>query len=402
MKKILLIFLSLLLDISLNAQQIYPVTTGANFLTIPISGKYAAMAETGVAISSGDENDLSVNVAKLTKVTSDYNISANYIRWGSGSGMVGDICFATKTYSKNTFAVNVRYFSTGTTVYKDTYGGILGSFKPNEYALSFAYAIPLSEHISIGASLKGISSSMYNTNLAEYSNYKKAYALAGDVGIYYQAFTEDSYNPVGISLGATIQNIGNKMKYNNTTEDYLPTNLKLGASLNLVIDDLSSINIGIDLNKLLVPSQGPQYSSSKNVVTGMLSSFGDAPGGFAEEIKEIRWSVGCEYAYKTAFYARAGYTKEAFEKGNRTYVSAGGGLRYSIHDIPTKIDVAYFVPTSKNSPYLNNFAITVGVGVFRQENRAYKRKKKEQQRPTKTESKQLNSKISSYKQEQQD
>lgn len=361
--------------------QMYPVVTGANLLTIPTNAKYSSMAETGSAISSGNENDINWNVAKLVKVEADYNLSANYIKWGTGSSMVGDVSFASKVNTKGVLGVNVKYFTLGETVYKDVQGGIMGSFKPHEYAFTIAYAFSLSKYISVGASLKGISSSMYNTSLAEYNSYKNAYAFAGDIGLYYQSFNEESYSPIGLSAGITLQNMGSKIKYSDIAETYLPTNLKLGVGLNLIIDEQSTFDIGLDLNKLLVPSQGPQYSSSKNVINGMLSSFGDAPGGISEEIKEVRWSIGAEYTYKNRFFARAGYTREAWEKGNRTYAAAGAGLKYYLNEIPIKIDFAYFVPTQSNSPYFNNFAVTAGIGFFKQQNKKHKsapHKKKEE------------------------
>jgi len=63
----------------------------------------------------------------------------------------------------------------------------------------------------------------------------------------------------------------------------------------------------------------------KSVITGWFSSFGDAPDGFKEEIKEFQLSLGAEYWYNNQFALRAGYFYEDKTKGNRKYFYNGCG-----------------------------------------------------------------------------
>src|SRR4029078_9190978 len=79
----------------------------------------------------------------------------------------------------------------------------------------------------------------------------------------------------------------------------------------------------------------------KGVVRSWFSSFGDAPGGFREELKEFQVSLGAEYMYNNQFALRAGYFYEAPTKGNRKYFTVGAGLNYNMFGL----NFSYLIPS---------------------------------------------------------
>ena len=81
-------------------------------------------------------------------------------------------------------------------------------------------------------------------------------------------------------------------------------------------------------------------------ISGIFKSFGDAPGGFKEELQEIQWSLGAEYIYHDQFSLRAGYHHESENKGNRKYFTVGGGFRMNVFSL----DVGYVISTAKSNP----------------------------------------------------
>jgi hypothetical protein len=134
------------------------------------------------------------------------------------------------------------------------------------------------------------------------------------------------------------------------------------------------LTTNLELNKLLVPTPQfqSQFTNSENKilndeyqkigwVPGIFQSFGDAPNGFSEEIKEITYALGAEYVYKDSFAVRTGYFHESPEKGARKYFSLGAGFKYTA----TKIDVSYLFSTSKVRNPLENtlrFSLTFNFG----------------------------------------
>jgi len=106
------------------------------------------------------------------------------------------------------------------------------------------------------------------------------------------------------------------------------------------------------------------------MLSGVLGSFGDASGGFSEEMAEITTSLGMEYWYKENFSGRLGYFYEATSKGNRKYLTAGVGFRYEKFGL----DVAYLVPTNKRE---NALAETLRFTIMM----LFKKKEKEEEAP---------------------
>ena len=260
----------------------------------------------------------------------------------------------------------MRYFSLGDIIFTDDNNYNLGTYSPNEWAIDVAYSRKLGKYISGAVAGRFIYSNL-TQGVADYS--KPAISVAADIAVYY---TRPVYwfNTIDaeFSWGVSINNIGSKMNYNEASleKDFIPTNLRLGPTLKLDIDDYNSLAFSIDINKLLVPTPpvylrdsitgAVVYENGEPVVAagmednvgpvqGMIQSFYDAPGGFSEEIKEFTLGVGAEYWYNNTFTVRTGFFHEAKMKGNRRYLTFGAGLHYNVFNI----DVSYLVPVNNKA-----------------------------------------------------
>jgi hypothetical protein len=205
---------------------------------------------------------------------------------------------------------------------------------------------------------------------------KAGQAVAADVSIMYNKPLEIGKQKANVGLGVNISNIGNKISYTeNLDRDFIPINLRIGPSFLYNFDKSNSLAFMVDFNKLLVPTT-PSYKTDSNgmyirengelvidkgrdpnvgIVTGMIQSFYDAPGGFSEEMKEINIAIGLEYWYAKQFSVRTGYFNEASTKGNRKYVTLGAGLRYSVFGL----DFAYLIPVEQRNPLENTLRFTL-------------------------------------------
>ncbi|MGB1449295.1 MAG: PorV/PorQ family protein, partial [Flavobacteriaceae bacterium] len=151
-----------------------------------------------------------------------------------------------------------------------------------------------------------------------------------------------------------------RLKYDEGGQkNYIPTNLRLGAGLDVIFDANNSLNVNLEFNKLLVPSPVAVYENDQfqgyqqpdiTFLKGIFESFNDAPGGLNEELKEITWATGVEYVFQDTFALRTGYFNESLEKGSRRFLTLGAGFRL---DFAT-IDISYLFSTSKIRNPLEN------------------------------------------------
>jgi hypothetical protein len=220
-----------------------------------------------------------------------------------------------------------------------------------------------------------------------------------DIAGFYQS-EEEAYNDFNgrWRAGFAIQNIGPKFSYDEGgVENFQPTTLRLGGGFDFVLDEYNTISVTTEFTKLLVPTPpiygteyeysdengngeydedidvlGDQISTTNgliykgedpdvNFLSGMFQSFGDAPGGFSEEMQEWTWALGAEYMYQDSFGFRAGYFHEAEEKGARQFFALGAGFKYNV----VNIDLSYLFSTSKVQSPLENtlrFSLTFNLG----------------------------------------
>ena len=245
-----------------------------------------------------------------------------------------------------------------------------GTGMPREYAFDAGYSRRLSPNLGVGVTLRYIHSALNSgVTSSPGTELNPGSTVAADVGVYYNKVKEiDEYRNNKFSFGATITNLGGKISYNDTRKDFIPINLGIGAAYGMQFDEYNKITFALDVNKLLVPTpqdtlntatqQYVQYYPDKGVVSGVLGSFTDAPGGFKEELKEFDISIGAEYWYQNQFALRAGYFYEPATKGDRKYFTLGVGARYNVFDL----SASYLVPSGSGTtrnPLSNTLRFTL-------------------------------------------
>lgn len=351
------------------------VTTAVPFLRISPDARSGAMGDVGIAIDP-DANAQYWNVAKLPFATKKYGVSATYTPWLKD--LVPDIFLAylsgyAKFGENNNQAVSasLRYFSLGEINYTDINANPIGTGKPNEFAFDFGYSRKLSEYLSAGLSFRYINSAIAS-GLGATSpgiEYRPGNAFGADLGVFYKKKNDiDEFRSGTVALGAILSNVGSKISYTSTRRDFIPINLGLGGAYTYQADAYNAVTFAVDVNKLLVPTPidtntdpttGPNYIiPEKSVVSGMLGSFGDAPQGFNEELREFQISAGAEYWYQQQFAVRAGYFWEHKLKGDRKYFTVGLGVRYNVFGL----NFAYLIPSGSGinrNPLSNTFRFSL-------------------------------------------
>ena len=351
--KCLLASITLLSLVSSSLAQNSPinvVTTAVPFLRISPDARAGGMGDLGVA-TTPDVNSQFYNVAKYAFATNPSGIGMTYTPWLKDLGL-NDVYLASlagyyKLDEVQAISGSLRYFSLGNIQFTDNLGNDLNSFRPRELAVDAGYSRQLSERLSLGIALRYINSNLAGGQAISGVSYKPGNAVSGDVGLYYNSLGDDGS---GLSLGLALTNLGSKISYTSdaTQKDYIPANFTLGAVYTSVSNEVNKLSFGLDIHKLMVPtppllgdSAGLVNYRSKGVVGSWFGSFGDAPGGFAEELKELYFSLGGEYTYDEQFSVRAGYFYENQTKGNRQYFSLGAGFKYS----SLAFNLSYLIPS---------------------------------------------------------
>ncbi|MBT3621698.1 MAG: type IX secretion system outer membrane channel protein PorV [Flavobacteriales bacterium] len=346
------------------------ITTAVPFLLISPDSKAGAMGDVGVA-TNPDANSLHWNPAKLAFVDDDMGFAMSYVPWLRA--LVPDINLSylagyRKLNDNEAIGLELRYFSLGDITFTDQFGGTLGQYKPSEFALGTSYARKLSDNFSLAISGRYIYSNLTGGQAAGGIPTVAGQSIAADIAGYYTQPIRISGKDVDLAIGGNISNIGNKISYTETAvRDFIPINLRLGTALGTEFDDYNKMSIALDINKLLVPTP-PVYEDGEivagqdpdvSVVSGIFQSFGDAPGGFKEEMREINYSIGTEYWYANQFAIRAGYFFEHDTKGGRKFFTFGSGVKYNVF----ALDFSYLINASRaingNNPLANTMRFTL-------------------------------------------
>lgn len=301
------------------------------------------------------------NPAKYPFTISRAGVSLNYTPWLRQLVSDIDLAYLVGYYRIGDYSAvsgSLRYFSLGEVFYGDTDDTQM-TLNPYEMSFDVAYSIMLSEKFSIAAGVRWIYSDL-TYNYSDTSSPGSAFAV--DLAAYYQNYVNIGQRECQLGIGLDISNVGSKINFGgDENSEFLPANLRLGASLMVPVDEYNRFSIAVDANKPLVPTmpvkmdgesdedfitrkQNDYYDVSP--ISGIFKSFGDAPGGFKEEMQEIRWSVGAEYVYNDKFSLRAGYHHESENKGNRKYFTVGAGFKMNVFSL----DAGYVIATAKSNP----------------------------------------------------
>ena len=372
LRSFFLIFILFLIKISLYSQNNSRViTTGVPFLLISPDARSAGMGELGVA-TSPDVFSQQWNPSKYVFAEKEKKIGLSYTPYLSK--LVNDIFLANITYSlkkndRNAWGFSLKYFSLGDIQFNDLIGNTIvqqGIERPNELTLDASYGLKLNQSFSMAVAARYIRSDL---KLSSDADPTPASSIGIDISGFYngKAFR---FKKRGARFrhGFNISNIGPRLKYDEGGQkNFIPTNIKIGSSLDLIMDEVSVLSFNLELNKLLVPSPVATYKDGvfigyqqpdMSFIKGIFKSFSDAPGGFSEELKEITWAFGLEYVFQKSLALRTGYFNESLEKGSRRFLTLGAGFDIDF----ASIDISYLFSTSKIRNPLENtlrFSITL-------------------------------------------
>ena len=365
--KIILAVLLVQLSLQVSAQEkkdlFNPVNYAVVSQTIAPDARGGGLGDVGAA-TDPDVNSQYWNPAKYPFCISRAGVALNFTPWLRSLVNDMNLAYLAGYYrigDHSAVSSSLRYFNLGKvyTSYEGAESGEGTTINPYEMSLDVAYSLMLSETFSLSAALRWIYSDM---RFDEREDNSPASAFAADIAAYYQNYINIGQRECQLGIGLNISNIGSKIKFSgNEYSEFLPANLRLGASLMIPIDEYNRLTIAADANKLLVPTVPKQEEGEDNseyedrvhreyndisAIRGIFKSFGDAPGGFKEELQEIYYGVGAEYTYNDKFSLRAGYHHEAENKGNRKYFTVGAGFKMSVF----QLDAGYVVATAKSNP----------------------------------------------------
>jgi len=388
MKNRILVLITIAFAINMNAQnsvQVTPnpndsrvITTGVPFLLIASDARAAAMGDMGVA-TSVDAFSQNWNPSKYTFLTNKSGIGISYTPYLSK--LVNDIFLGNLTYynrlnERSAFAASFKYFSLGEIEITDLTGTVLENVKPNEFAIDATYSLRLGDQFAMAVTGRYLTSDLKINAVDPDSGSASSFAV--DISGFYQS-EENAYSDFNgrWRAGFALQNIGPKIKYDASGRDnFLPTTMRLGGGFDFIFDEYNKLAVTAEIAKLLVPTppitgtrieyedtnDNGVYDNGTDVlvsedenyiidgkdpdvsfIKGIFQSFGDAPGGFSEELKEFTWALSAEYLYQDSFAMRAGFFNESDDKGARKFFGLGAGFKYNV----ANIDLSYLFSASK-------------------------------------------------------
>ncbi|OEK07900.1 hypothetical protein A8C32_15600 [Flavivirga aquatica] len=394
MKNRILIVLAFAFALKLTAQETitFPnqdrrvITTGIPFLLIAPDARAAGMGDMGVA-TSVDAFSQQWNSSKYVFSETKSGIGVSYTPYLSK--LVNDIFLGNVTYfnrldERSAFAASLRYFSLGDIEFVEDAFQTPRVQKPSELSIDASYALRLSDEFAMSVAMRYLRSDLRIQGVDGDASAANTFGV--DISGYYQS-EEEAYSDFNGRWrgGFAIQNIGPRFKYDEGgLENFQPTNLRLGGGFDFIFDDFNKVAVTAEVTKLLVPTP-PVYgfvdtdgdgnydiNSEERVIvegqdpdvsflSGIFQSFGDAPDGFSEELKEFTWALGAEYTYQDSFAFRAGYFNESEEKGARKFLAIGAGFKANV----VNVDLSYLFSASKVQSPLENtlrFSVTFNIG----------------------------------------
>ncbi len=369
MKKSIISVMLLLASIGVFAednQPMNPVTAAVPSLAITPDAAAGGMGDVGAA-TKPDENSQYWNASKYAQAESSAGFAFSFTPWLRSLGVSDiDLAYLAGYYKisdmAGTVSASLRYFSLGEVLLRENAMDIPLSVNPYEMTFDVAYSRMLAENFSMGIALRFIASDL---SAKTDENYHTGFGFGADINLFYNLPIDIPLGESKLGIGLNISNIGTKITYDQGgSNNFLPANLRLGLNYHLPFDKYNRLAIAVDVNKMMVPTRLSKYTegfdpedqstwamkqdqyNNISVMRGLAWSFADAPGGFKEELQEINWALGLEYAYNEQFFGRAGYSNEHSLKGNRKYFTFGAGFKLSAF----KLDVGYVVSLAQSNP----------------------------------------------------
>lgn len=335
--------------------QFNPVRTAVTSQSIAPDARAGGMGDVGVA-TDPDVHSQYWNPAKYPFTISRAGFAINYTPWlrklTTGIALL-DAAGYIRLGDYQALSASLRYFTLGEVQAEENM-----SVKPYELGVDVAYSRMLSEKFSAAVALRYI----YSDISGHYDDSSEpGSAFAADIAMYYNTYVMMGQRECQLAWGLNINNIGSKISYGDDRSFFIPTNLRLGLSYMIPLNEYNRISFSADVNKLLVPSmplQRPDETDedyqqrlddeyyNKSSISGIFTSFGDSERGFKGEMEELQWSIGAEYVYNEKFVLRAGYHHESKMQGNRKYATVGAGFRMNV----LSVDAGYVIATAPSNP----------------------------------------------------
>lgn len=362
-KKYFLIFVFLLIVKVNFCQDRRVITTAVPFLMISADARASGLGEQGVA-TTPDAFSQHWNPSKYIFSDNLSGVGISYTPYLSK--LVSDVFLANINYYKvinerSSWSTSFKYFSLGDIDIIQNPQDIPILENPNEFTLDASYSLKLSDYFAMAVTGRFLMSDVKLQSVDSDSDSASSFAV--DISGFYQSDEQAFKNFNGIlRAGFNLSNLGPRMKYEELgKKNFIPTNLKFGVAFDFILDSSNKFSLNLELNKLLVPSPSiPIYNSNDQIIgynqadvgflSGVFKSFGDAPDGFSEELKEITLAFGMEYLYNDSFAIRAGYFNEHENKGARKYLTFGTGFKFN----EINLDLSYLLSTSSVISPLEN------------------------------------------------
>lgn len=327
-------------------------STAVPFMLISPDARSGGMGNLSLGMSP-EANDLFGNTAKLPLLNEGRGFLINYTPWLKDLGLsdvyLASAGFFKKLDEKSSINSSLRFFSLGNIQFSDVNGTPTSEQKPSEFSYDLGYNFLLSNQFSAGVTLRYIHSKLVTGSfIGNAVDYRAGNTVSADISLFYRQ-KEDLE---GWHAGLLLSNLGGKISYSNETKNkyFIPANLGLGIGYLTKLDYENSIEIGLDMNRLMVPASpdetDPNYSSlkdhyfSQSVIASWFNSFSNKYGmPFSESLKI---SLGAEYNYTNRFHLRAGYFIDNNKNlGNMQYFTLGTSFQYQ----QSKFNISYLVPS---------------------------------------------------------
>lgn len=356
-------------DAKTNYGYMNPIVSGVPSMSISPDAVAGGMGDVGVATNS-DMNAQYWNSSKYAQNESSAGFAFSYTPWLRKLG-VNDINllylagYYTPSKMAGTISASLRFFQLGEVLLRESADAIPLSANPYEMTFDLGYSRMLTENFSLGVVMRLVASDL---TAKTDPNYYTGYAFGADINGFYRLPIDLKTGTSHFMFGFNISNLGTRITYDKGDNyNFIPANLRLGVGYQIPFDKYNRLLISLEANKMMVPTRyskvakyNPDFDKTNmetwamttdeynkiSSMEGLIMSWYDAPGGFAEEMAEINWGVGLEYAYNEQFFGRVGYNNEAKDKGNRKYFTVGAGFKLSAF----KLDVGYVIATSASNP----------------------------------------------------
>ena len=376
MKKILLFILIFAAFLGYSQKERRVITTAVPFLMISSDARASGIGEQGVA-TSFDNFSQHWNPSKYVFSENSSGFGFSYTPYLSkivNDVFLGNLTYYRKNSERSAWSFSLKYFSLGDIDVLQNPLDIPIIESPNEFTIDAGYSLKLNENFGLGITGRFLLSDVKLQSFDAES--QAATSVAVDISGFFQSDIVTIGRSNGIlRAGFNISNLGPKMKYTDLgQESFIPTNLKIGSGFEFLSDNSNSLTVSFEINKLLVPTPSiPIYDSSETEIiayrqddigflSGIFKSFGDAPNGSSEELKELTYSFGLEYSFNESFFLRSGYFSEHELKGSRKFITLGTGFKTNSN---LSIDLSYLISTSEIiSPLENTLRFSLSYNLF--------------------------------------